>query len=427
MSPLLELTRVGRLPRSEPVGRPRSIRRSDEEAVPTAIRLGRVEAHLRGRVGVVTRKMLMRGPTGTVLLDENPAHAEVSLQELMKDNPELLPVNELGLTDKPLVVGRETPLPSGRVDLVLLGSAGDLALVEFKTGPANPDFRSCIAQLLDYGSDLWGMPLETFDTQVAQTYFNSRYSTTKPPPASLEVAMEQRWGTQDDAVSATEVLRGQLAKGAFLYVVVAQRVTEPVRRTIRYLNNATRSARFAAVELTRYEAPPEFETYEAFEARVVVAPETTAGATGSVKDTFSDIDALLELYPDATTREGMRDLLESLNLIPNLTIYLGTTGCSLRVSTSQRTISLGWIFPPGKPRWMGLTNTTLGWYDDGKAPSDEIAALESYLMRVSELKGGQKSSKSAIRGYTFSPAEAIDNAAEIRSAISDVVTALAAA
>ena len=46
--------------------------------------------------------------------------------------------------------------------------------------------------------------------------------------------------------------------------------------------------------------------------------------------------------------------------------------------------------------------------------------------RVSQLKGGQELSKSAIRGYRFSPSDAISNAAEIRSAISDVLTDLAA-
>ena len=46
--------------------------------------------------------------------------------------------------------------------IVWLGNGGDLALVEFKTGPGEPDFRECLAQLLDYGSDLWEMTLEEF-------------------------------------------------------------------------------------------------------------------------------------------------------------------------------------------------------------------------------------------------------------------------
>jgi len=51
------------------------------------------------------------------------------------------------------VVGRETKLPSGKVDLILLATPVTFALVEFKTGPTNPDFRGCFAQLLDDGSD----------------------------------------------------------------------------------------------------------------------------------------------------------------------------------------------------------------------------------------------------------------------------------
>lgn len=61
---------------------------------------------------------------------------------------------DLGLVGPAVVVGRESSLDSGPVDLVLLGNGGDLALVEFKTGPQNPDFREYLAQLLDYGSAL---------------------------------------------------------------------------------------------------------------------------------------------------------------------------------------------------------------------------------------------------------------------------------
>ncbi len=107
-------------------------------------------------------------PDGTTPMLEQVPSPELPLQEQLKLHPQLLPLDELGLVGPAVVVGRESSLESGKVDLVLLGNGGELALIEFKTGPQNTDFRACLAQLLDYGSDLWGMSLEEFQTRVAE-------------------------------------------------------------------------------------------------------------------------------------------------------------------------------------------------------------------------------------------------------------------
>jgi hypothetical protein len=97
----------------------------------------------------MAHKLVIELPDGSwQLLEQVPAEHELQLQEQLKRQPELLPLEELGLVGPAMVVGRESSLDSGRVDLVLLGNGGDLALVEFKTGPQNPDFRECLAQLL---------------------------------------------------------------------------------------------------------------------------------------------------------------------------------------------------------------------------------------------------------------------------------------
>jgi len=52
------------------------------------------------------------------VLSEVPATNELELQSLLRDTPDLLPADEIGVTGPLLVVGRETVLPSGAVDLV---------------------------------------------------------------------------------------------------------------------------------------------------------------------------------------------------------------------------------------------------------------------------------------------------------------------
>src|SRR2546423_1917903 len=110
----------------------------------------------------MARKIVIVRDDGSqsALLTEVAAHDEAQLQERIKNDPDLLPIDEFGMTGPLMVVGRETTLPSGAVDLVALARSGELLIVEFKTGPQNPDFRATLAQLIDYGSDLWRTSLD---------------------------------------------------------------------------------------------------------------------------------------------------------------------------------------------------------------------------------------------------------------------------
>jgi hypothetical protein len=277
----------------------------------------------------MARKLVIDLPDGTrQLLAEVLADDELQLQEQLKLHPELLPLEELGLVGPAVVVGRESALDSGRVDLVLLGNGGDLALVEFKTGAQNPDFRECLAQMLDYGSDLWGMTLEEFETRVAQRNFSSPHCPpgTIAPGASLDQVLSQAWGTTvEDAA--------------------AQRFTPPVLRTLRYLNAAMKAARFSAVELIRFTG----DQHGAFEARFVAGAEPAQGAPGAGpgKTDLAGVSELLATVTD-DDRYHLQDLFDGLAEIDGLTVLWGTTGCSLRIAVPDRSpLSVGWAFPPG--------------------------------------------------------------------------------
>ncbi|HVV77268.1 MAG TPA: hypothetical protein VHC43_14655 [Mycobacteriales bacterium] len=198
----------------------------------------------------MARKLIIDAPDGDhPVLEQVAAADELELQERLKRHPTLLPLDELGLVGPALVVGRESRLDSGRVDLVLLGNGGDLALVEFKTGPQNPDFRECLAQLLDYGSDLWQMSLDDFEARVVLPYFLGPHfdASQGVKPQSLDDAVAQAWGAPvDDAVDWRQRLITQLRDGSFHYMAVAQRFAPPVLRTLQYLNATSRGSRFSA-------------------------------------------------------------------------------------------------------------------------------------------------------------------------------------
>lgn len=63
-------------------------------------------------------------------LVEQSLHNELVLQEVLKSHPQLIPADDLGFDRDLLVVGRETALAAGAIDLLCLASTGDLVLVE---------------------------------------------------------------------------------------------------------------------------------------------------------------------------------------------------------------------------------------------------------------------------------------------------------
>jgi hypothetical protein len=381
-----------------------------------------------GRVICVGRKLVIELPDGgRQFLEQVPADDELQLQEQLKLHPDLLPLEDLGLGSPAVVVGRESSLESGRVDLVLLGNGGELAIVEFKTGPQNPDFRECLAQLLDYGSDLWGMTIEDFDTRVVQRYFSGSHCPpgTVPPGASLEHVLAAAWAQEqaDDAVGWRERLQAQLRDGSFHYVTVAQRFTPPVLRTLQYLNTAMKSARFSAVELVRFTGG----NHAAFEARFVAGAEPSKG-NGTSKTALAGIDELAKSITDDAYRHSVQDLFEQLVTIEGLTVFWGTTGCSLRVTIPGRSpLSIGWVFPPGPSRWMGLSDLTLGWYEDTRGidvPDSGKTALQDYLTSLGALPGATKPKAAVIHGWTFPPTAVIQNTRQLQDAIRTAVSSL---
>lgn len=385
----------------------------------------------------MSRQIVVILPDGKrKVLSQVPAVDESDLQERLKDDPALLPVEELGLVGVPLVVGRETRLPSGAIDLLLLDRSGTLCLVEFKTGPQNPDFRACLAQLVDYGSDLWGMSVDDFENRVAARYFMGPHCPPKTfghGQPSLATAVAQAWPSggleSAEPFDWRDGLTAQLSSGGFHYVVVAQRFAPQTLTTIRYLNSAMPRAYFHAVELVRFGAP--VQTADAsvvgvYETRYIVGPERHRGPVGERAKALANSAELLGQIGDDAYRGALETLIAGLEQIETLTIFYGTRGISLRAMVPGRDpVSVGWLFPPGPPRWLGLTDLTLGYYTVGlDIAAEKYAALEAYAATVGGLPGAKPAKKPTFNASTFGPDAVIAQGQHLLNAVEEVTTAL---
>jgi hypothetical protein len=375
----------------------------------------------------MARKMIILSDSESTVLEEVLARDEEQLQERLKANPGLLPIEDFDMTGPLMVIGRETSLPSGSVDLVGISRGGHLLIIEFKTGPQNPDFRGSFAQLIDYGSDLWGMSYEVFESTVPLRYFSSDRCPTMSPvrgKASLNDAARGTWPDLSDEELARfiEQITHQLNTGGFHYVLVAQRFTLTTEQTVRYLNSAMQAARFYAVELVRFTGAD----VTAFEARTVLKPERAVGSKAAVGSI--DESRFLEGILDDTYREALRELLEACRGL-GLRFEWGTVGTSIRLPTTDRSepLTIAWLFPSGGSGWMGLSNLNFG-YDPSsaeKTPSVR-AALDVYVDAVERLDGTTSVKPQWLRARELPPHAVRKNLRQMVEILAELVRAVSA-
>jgi len=347
------------------------------------------------------RRILVKRADGSIpILTETIADNEAQLQDLMKENIDLLPVDDLGVTGPIMVVGRETTLPSGAVDIVGLTRGGEILIIEFKTGPENQDFRRALAQLLDYGSDIWGMTYEEFERTIATRYFASSHCRDErvQGKSSLDEAVRAVWPdlSPEESDTLNSTLIKQLATGAFAYVLVAQRFTETTKRTIDYLNTISQSARFRAVEIVRFEG----DGLSAFESRAI----TSVVRPSSERQVLSETQ-FLDQVDDQDYRASLREFFELCHGL-SLALAWGSVGVSVRLDSvdTQKPFSVAWLFPPNRVGWMGLTDLSLGYDILAVALSPQVqAVLDWYLDAVSALPSAEVVRRKSVKASKFSP------------------------
>jgi hypothetical protein len=353
-----------------------------------------------------------------VMLIEIPATDEAQLQERLKNSPDLLPVDEFGLEGPLLVVGRETTLPSGAVDLLALAPSGDSIIIEMKTGPQNSDFRAAIAQAVDYGADLWQMTFEVFESTVAARYFagphcHPQFKGLTSVASAAEIAWPEM--TTDQYAAFQQRLSSVLATGMFNFVVVAQRFTPSMLTTARYLNEINSgAARYFLVELVRFAG----ENLGAFEARTIVKPESkSAGAPLTNQTEF------LESIHGTGYREALERLFETCHGL-GMRFDWGSIGGSIRLPTPYRSepVSIAWVFPPGATGWLGLRDVTFGYdFSQAEDAQGSRAALSRYVKTIQAIPGGVRVPRPQLDACSFSPQTFVETLDSTVEAIAEVV------
>lgn len=370
------------------------------------------------------RRVLMQRGGETFDLVEVPAPNEHHLQEIMKGQPQLIPSDDLGLDGDLLVVGRETSLASGYIDLLCLARSGDVVLIEFKTGPQNPDFRHALAQLIDYGSDLWRLTLEDFDRGVVQRYLSGAHCVPafKGSRDLREAIARTNWDLTDEELEALlSRLADVLVSGDFHYVVAAQRFTPSMQVSLEYMNATMRFGRFYLVEIVQLEGGE----LTAHAAQVVAAPPKRGSSADRAEAGQADETAFLASIENPPYRDAIRDILATCVTL-GLEVKWRSVGASIRIQTPDRKqpLSLGWLLPPGT-HWQGARDFSFGVdHSSMEATPSVREAVVAYIRRMSEVPGA-KPVPSKLDAFTFGPDVLPRVAADIVAILEQLVGDLA--
>ena len=151
-----------------------------------------------------------------------------SLQALIHQIPELISVEDLGPGRPGMKVCITNASASSEDDGGLIGidDTGGITIVECETADDPTNSRKIVGQALEYAAALWEMPYEEFDDMVLVSEGRSLVELMREKTSSEEWSAE----TFKAAVASS------LHQGRFRLMMVTQKMTDELQRTIKFLN-----------------------------------------------------------------------------------------------------------------------------------------------------------------------------------------------
>jgi hypothetical protein len=310
------------------------------------------------------------------VVSETSFETEEDLRCAFERHPELFPTEDMNLGQL-LVVGREVVFESGQADLVLVDEGGEILIAEFKRGTENPDSRRVVAQMLDYGAQLWKQSPEEFASKIALPYLQTRQPGVGKS-ATLEEAAREVLGLEEERIEQfSKGLFQNLSSGTFYYVVVARTLPPTLGSVLQYIGTVSRH-KTAAVAVDYFRDSGN---------REIMVPRVAFTSTTVIQSPSNDKKASPETFLKdvGPATEFWSRFLQFLNGLPGQT-YWGAKGFSYRVVIDGKQYPILW----GWPRAI--------WWLKDKGVGDELQiALEPQPEQPEILRSLLSSHVSGLR------------------------------
>lgn len=190
--------------------------------------------------------IISKNGKGAQRLNQTSIDKEDYLQQYIYDNPDAVPVYEIDEDIRLLILAREFGTASGPIDALGVDQHGSIYLIETKLYK-NPDKRTVVAQVLDYGASLWRSSIDfTEFTAQLEKHVVKQFNTTLLEQLQVFYSMDA-----DAAASVLENMQRNLNNGTFKFVVLMNSLERRLKDLILFMN---RNSQFDvyAVELEYY-------------------------------------------------------------------------------------------------------------------------------------------------------------------------------
>jgi hypothetical protein len=223
------------------------------------------------------------------------------IQERIRENPELLPINDIEPVFAPLIsVGREVSTPSGYIDNLFLSTQGYITIVETKLW-RNPEARrEVVGQIIDYAKDISQWNFNDLENVVRE--YNKKY-LNKNMGILDSIRLLEQVDEQDESL-LIDTVSSNLRNGRFLLLIVGDGIRESVEEMAQYLQKTPQLYfTLALVELQLFNLEPEHND------SILVIPQVvlrTKEVTRAVVRIESKEIAIVNVYVPEETEKGAR-------------------------------------------------------------------------------------------------------------------------
>lgn len=269
---------------------------------------------------------------------------EAWLQQLLADNPDLIPAEEFGNDYSPLVcIGREVPVGNGDtkgyIDNLYISPSGAITIVETKLFRNQEARREVVAQIIDYAKELQKWDSKKLN-KVASDYF---YKTEGQAANIIDVMARRVHLTLSDEGVLNDNINFNLKNAHFLLLIIGDGIRSGIQQLAQFLNENT-SMRFnlalAEMEIYRFNdgviAIPNVITKSVLIERYADEPISFGKSNNIIKPVLS-MSEFIKTFADygGYNADEITEFVLDMEAIPGLSVQTTRTELTIRFRPAQ--------------------------------------------------------------------------------------------
>lgn len=182
---------------------------------------------------------------------DRPPYNEDWLQNLIHQNPQLVPAGEVEAAFENIIpVVRELPLPSGYLDNLYITPEGYPVLVEVKLWKNQEARRKVIAQILEYAKDFSTLSYDTLNTEIRKLRKTEPWSDNP----LYEIIARDNPTALPESTFVDRVTRN-MREGRFLLLILGDGVREDMASLANHLMHHSLRYAFGMIQIRLFTLP----------------------------------------------------------------------------------------------------------------------------------------------------------------------------